>query len=242
MVVTDEALPEMPARPNLHDSVQAALRDYILHNDLRAGDGLPSEGELARRLGVSRNSVREAVKALSSLGILETRRGLGVFVKEFSLTSLIDNLPFSLLFDYDELSDLFEVRFMLEDALIPRALENMTADTKAELRAIVDEMHARAARGESVLDEDRRFHHTLIRDAGNAVAPKLQDAFWHTATMAIAHRKEGVGQDDPGAIALQHEQLIDAIDKGDLATVREALTSHYTAKPWHATYRKPSFP
>ncbi|SUW30856.1 GntR family transcriptional regulator [Brucella abortus] len=72
--------------PLLHVSVQESLRAYIEDNGLQAGAPLPPEGELAARLGVSRNSVREAIKALESVGVLESRRGIGVFVK-LSLSS-----------------------------------------------------------------------------------------------------------------------------------------------------------
>ena len=82
--------------PLLHVTVQESLRDYIESNGLKAGDPLPPETFLAQQLGVGRNSVREAIKALESLGILETRRGVGVFVKEFSFQPLLDNLAYGL--------------------------------------------------------------------------------------------------------------------------------------------------
>src|SRR5690606_27853305 len=70
--------------PLLHVTVQESLKQYIEDNRLKAGDPLPPETFLAQQLGVGRNSMREAIKALESLGIVETRRGVGVFVKEFS--------------------------------------------------------------------------------------------------------------------------------------------------------------
>ncbi|TIT84305.1 MAG: FadR family transcriptional regulator, partial [Mesorhizobium sp.] len=82
--------------PLLHVTVQESLRNYIEANRLKAGDALPPETFLAQQLGVGRNSVREAIKALESIGILETRRGIGVFVKEFSFKPLLDNLAYGL--------------------------------------------------------------------------------------------------------------------------------------------------
>ena len=79
--------------PALHQSVQAALKQFILDNDLRTGDPLPPEATLARQLGVGRNSVREAIKALESLGFLETRRGIGVLVGAITLEPLMEPLP-----------------------------------------------------------------------------------------------------------------------------------------------------
>ncbi len=220
-------LAALPRPPSLHESVQTALRDYILLNGLRAGDGLPAEGALAQQLGVSRNSVREAVKGLVSLGILETRRGSGVFVKNFSLSLLIDNLPFNLLFDSSEIGDLLEVRRAVENDLLSRAVSNMTDETKAELKQIVGEMKAKADRGEDVLEEDRRFHRTMFADAGNAVALKLLDAFWLTMSHAVTQRTE-IADDRPVATYEQHDAVYQALLAGDVDTVRHELSQHYT--------------
>ena len=77
-------IPALKRSPPLHVSVQESLRSYIAENRLEAGAALPPEGELAQQLGVSRNSVREGIKALESVGVLEVRRGSGVFVMAFS--------------------------------------------------------------------------------------------------------------------------------------------------------------
>ncbi|SEF16081.1 FadR/GntR family transcriptional regulator [Jiangella alba] len=219
-------LTALPRPPSLHESVQAALRDYILTNGLRAGDGLPAEGALAQQLGVSRNSVREAVKGLVSLGILETRRGSGVFVKDFSLSLLIDNLPFNLLFDFSELADLLEVRRAVENDLIERAVRDMTDRTRSELEQIVSEMKEKSDRGADVLDEDRRFHRTLFADAGNAVALKLLDAFWLTMSRAVSQRAE-IADDRPSDTYRQHDAIYRAVLDGDVAAVHDALSDHY---------------
>ncbi|PSL02408.1 GntR family transcriptional regulator [Haloactinopolyspora alba] len=228
MVQGDEAnrLTALPRPPSLHESVQTALRDYILLNGLRAGDGLPAEGALAQQLGVSRNSVREAVKGLVSLGILETRRGSGVFVKDFSLSLLIDNLPFNLLFDFSELADLLEVRRAVENDLLERAVGDMTEQTRAELQQILVEMKAKAEHGEDVLEEDRRFHRTMFADAGNAVALKLLDAFWLTMSHAVAQRAE-IADPRPADTYRQHDAVYQAVLAGDVDAVRDALSEHY---------------
>src|SRR5690554_4139090 len=115
--------------PLLYQSVQEAIQNYINENDLKPGDPLPAESELARQLQVSRNSVREAVKALESIGILETRRGSGLFVKNFSFDPVLETLPYALLTDIDELVDLLEIRCILEVSMISSAIQMMTPDT-----------------------------------------------------------------------------------------------------------------
>ena len=85
-----------------------------MENRLAAGAPLPPEGELAQQLGVSRNSVREGVKALESLGILEMRRGVGVFVKAFSFEPLLANLTYGLGDALTQIADVIAVRRALE--------------------------------------------------------------------------------------------------------------------------------
>src|SRR3954452_3320771 len=116
------ALKPLNRPPLLHVSVQESLKAFIADNGLSGGDPFPAEGDLARSLGVSRNSVREAIKALESLGMLETRRGIGVFVREFSLDALIDNLPYGLGRSLRDIAEIIEIRKTLETAMISQAI------------------------------------------------------------------------------------------------------------------------
>ncbi|HZQ05535.1 MAG TPA: GntR family transcriptional regulator, partial [Anaerolineae bacterium] len=91
----------MKRRQLLYQTVQEEIKNYIIENELRAGDPLPTEGELARQLDISRNSVREAVKSLEALGILEARSGSGLFVRNFNFDSILDNLPYGIMFSLE---------------------------------------------------------------------------------------------------------------------------------------------
>src|SRR5688500_15038392 len=131
------ALKPLTRQRLLYQSVQDAVRAFILDNKLRAGDPLPPETDLARQLGVSRNSVREAVKAMESLGILETGRGSGLFVRAFAFDPRLDNLSYGLLFDLQELAELLEIRRVLETGMIDAAMQAMPPAAVADLNAVV---------------------------------------------------------------------------------------------------------
>src|ERR1700720_51283 len=94
--------------PLLHQ-IQEEIKSYVIRNNLKPGDALPSEGDLARQLGIGRNSVREAVKSLEVLGILEARAGSGLFVKAFTFDAIINNLPYGLLSEVKTVRDMAEV-------------------------------------------------------------------------------------------------------------------------------------
>ena len=102
----------------LHESTRGRIKEYVLAHGLKGGDALPPEGRLAQELGISRTSVREAVKALESLGILEARPGVGLFVRSFSFDPIIDNLGYSLTFDKHRLAELLAVRKQLEAGFV----------------------------------------------------------------------------------------------------------------------------
>lgn len=209
----------------LHLSVQEAIRAYILDNNLRGGDALPPETDLARQLGVSRNSVREAVKALESLGILEARRGSGLFVAEFSFDPLLDNLSYGLRFDTRELAELLEVRRVLEVGLIAPAIAAMTPEALEALSRTVAQMHALALTGSNFAEEDRQFHQILFAPLGNGTLLKLLDIFWRTyqETSRIADMRNP----DPLSTYEDHAAIAAAVQTRDVEAARQALDRHY---------------
>lgn len=211
--------------PPLHVSVQESLRAYIADNRLEAGAPLPSEGELAARLGVSRNSVREGIKAMESLGVLEVRRGSGVFVRAFSFEPLLANLTYGLGGVLEAIENVVAVRRALELGLIERTLGAITADDLNELRATVEAMRGRAERGEAFPEEDRRFHLLLVRCHDNAILTRLIEVFWlafhRAASVTDLHNP------DPVQTWRDHAAIVDAIAARDLAAVRDRLERHY---------------
>ena len=175
--------------PSLHVSVQESLRGYIVENRLAAGAPLPAEGELAQQLGVSRNSVREGVKALELLGMLEMRRGVGVFVKEFSFEPLLANLTYGLGDALTQIADVIAVRRALEVGMIDRTLERIGPEDIAALRETLEAMRGHAERGESFPDADRQFHRLMFRCLGNGVLTRLIEVFWTRLLRGVELRR-----------------------------------------------------
>lgn len=219
------ALKPLTRQRLLYQSVQDALRAFILDNKLRAGDPLPPETDLARQLGVSRNSVREAVKAMESLGILETRRGSGLFVRAFSFDPLLENLSYGLLFDLRELTELLEIRRVLETGMIGAAMQAMPPAAIADLNDVVTAMSELAHRGENFPEEDRRFHQVLFEPLANQMLLKLLDVFWLTFQEASRH----VDLLNPYVVPTyqDHAAIAAAVAAGDVDEARAALDRHY---------------
>jgi len=218
MEIIDRPLP-------LHLSVQNAIKSYIIEKGLTAGDSLLPETELAKSLGVGRNSVREAVKALESLGILETRRGIGIFVRSFSFDPILDNLQFAHMQDLKELSDLLEIRQLLETGMLAKVIANMTEACLAELTGILRRMQARAEKGEPFRDEDREFHKVLLDATGNDVLLKLLDMFWLLFSKTAQYTL--LEDQYPQQTYQDHVAIVAAVGRRNLDEARVALTSHY---------------
>lgn len=219
-------LTNLERMPALHHSVQSALKQFILDNALQAGDPLPPEAALARQLGVGRNSVREAIKSLESLGIVETRRGIGVFVRAFTLEPLLDQLPFAMSGSLLDLRDILELRKALEVSLIEKVLSRIDEENLRELRAIVDAMGAKAQASESFSEEDRAFHRSLFRSLGNGLLLRLIDTFW--TVFQHASKRANLGTTDPMATWRDHVAIVDAVAARDLASTRQKLDQHYS--------------
>lgn len=211
--------------PLLHVSVQDSLKRYIAENALTSGDMLPAEAMLARTLGVSRNSVREAVKALESLGMLETRRGIGVFVRAFSLDALIDNLPYALGQSLRDIEEIIEIRKTLEVAMVERAIERIAPADIAALRVTLDAMRLKAERGESFAEADQEFHRQLFSGVGNRMLSRMIEVFW----LAFRRAAEFIDTENPDPMATfrDHEAIVDAVERRDAALARERLARHY---------------
>lgn len=213
--------------PLLYQSVQEAIQNYINENDLKPGDPLPAESELARQLQVSRNSVREAVKALESIGILETRRGSGLFVKNFSFDPVLETLPYALLTDIDELVDLLEIRCILEVSMISSAIQMMTPDTLAKLHSVVEKMRISAEQGEPFPDEDQEFHDLLFENIENRVLSKLLRLFWLMMHKTLQYAREDIYDPNPSRTYQDHVVILDSIVRQDEHAARDALKQHY---------------
>ena len=217
-------LAAIPRAPALTDYVKQSILEYIRQNALQPGTAIPSEKELSLRLGVGRNSVREAVQALVSLGVLETRQGSGIFVRAFSLDPLLDGLQYHLLGSLREVSEFLEVRLVLELAMIGEVLQRITDGEIAALEPIVEEMHRTAERGQGCIETDGDFHRLLFGPAGNGILVQLLDMFW------LVFRKASEALEDGSvrySIYEDHAAILAAVKARDLAAARAAIRRHY---------------
>ncbi|HEX5498062.1 MAG TPA: FadR/GntR family transcriptional regulator [Thermomicrobiales bacterium] len=216
-------------REALHLAIQDRLKRFIIERGYQSGDPLPAEAELAHLLGISRPSLREAMKALQTLGVVDIRHGSGTYVGRFTLTPLMDSLAFSIRIDLGRnirtVRELLEIREILERELVARAAGIVTADQIVALSAIVDRMAERGARGEMFTEEDRAFHEILYQPLGNPMVVQLLHAFWQVF-FAVRDDLPGM-QADLAATAEGHRAIVAALAQRDRAAASAAMTAHF---------------
>ena len=207
-----------------------AIKNYILRTGLQVGDALPTESQLCSDLGVSRSSVREAVRTLVALDIVEVRHGHGMFVGKVSMRPMVESLLFRGLLnpgdDHRGLRDIVEVRITLDKALAEPVTQTWKNRQDTEIDQIVAQMDVHAQKGELFTEQDRRFHIRLLEPLDNHLFLHLTEAFWavHTLTVPLlgAPRPE-----DMLSAARAHRTMLQAARAGDTQAYREAITDHY---------------
>ncbi len=203
----------------------ARLRQYIKDNEFAPGAKLPSERRLARGLGVSRNSLREALRVLESHGIITVRQGQGTFVSSINLDKVDRSLDLqTITYDSGTLLELHEVREMIEVQAVRLATVRCTEDELAEMKDIIDRTRSKLQEGEVVLEEDMSFHAAIIRATKNRVLMRPYSA---VTDLLYEVRKAGIiVSEGETMVAEAHEKILTAMKQGDSDAAAAAMRDH----------------
>ncbi|BDY26479.1 MULTISPECIES: FadR/GntR family transcriptional regulator [Mycolicibacterium] len=220
-------------------TVVSRIKEYILTNHLGPGDPLPTENELSQQLGVSRSRIREAVKTLSALDIVEVRHGYGTYVGQMSFRAMVESLAFRGMLNADDglgvFAELVDFRELIETSLADKIMASLTPQAALSMRRLTEAMAGKASAGEEFAAEDREFHLLLMETAGT-LAVGMTGAFWDVH--ALASRSLGP-PDDLQATVAAHVAILDAIEKGDADVLRAAIRAHYAPIRERMTRRLP---
>lgn len=216
--------------PEPNSYVIDAIKTLIRTRGLVPGDLVPTEAELVNELGVSRSSVREAVRTLVALDILEVRHGTGTFVGQLGLRPLVQGMVFRGVLipgeGFQTLRDIIEVRTALDQALAPRLVERLTRSQADGLKQDVAAMVQLAKKNKPFTEQDRSFHLQLAEILGNELYGQLVAAFWDIhATLAPQLGIPSARAQRETAEA--HVVMLEAALAGDLERYRAAVDAHY---------------
>ncbi len=208
------------------EEVSTRLRDMIHGGELRAGDRLPPERDLAKLLGVSRPTLRAGIRSLTTVGILQSKQGAGTFVAARAESPMLDSSPLKMLsalhgFTSDEM---FEARLALEMSIAGLAAERADSEQMTQLAEQIAGMYASLNDPEQYLVHDMRFHQTIAAASGNRILTALMNmvaAILFEARSKTVHRALDLKES-----AEQHHNIYRALREHDLEAARRAMHDH----------------
>lgn len=203
------------------------IRKYILQNNLKPGDLLPTEQRLCETLGVSRNVLRESIKSMELMGMVRAYPGKGTLVQAFNLDFIFQNVLFFQIGPQEEHSirEMFGVRKVLELAYMRQAFHAVTEEDIGRMRGCAAAMREKLSRGEFFIQEDKAFHLTLFRPLQNDVLLSLLEAIWAVDDGFELEKK----QPHLEQTITKHEAIVDALENHSFIAFARAMEAHFSS-------------
>lgn len=218
-----------PIKPKkISEAIVEQIKALISQGQLKPGERVPSERDLASMLGVSRPSVREALMVLDAMGLVESRQGGGTYVRSLTEHSIADPLTGLVTNNTRLLCDLSEVRIGLESWSAYLAAQNATTEELAELNQILDKMRRLAHTGGWPAEIDTQFHYAITNASHNTIQVHVLNTIHSLfkATIEVAlfefYRREGYAE----LLLAQHEAIFKAISDHNPDLARQKMIEH----------------
>jgi GntR family transcriptional repressor for pyruvate dehydrogenase complex len=214
---------ETVRRNKVYEDVARQIERLILKK-LRPGDKLPSERELAETLAVSRSSIRDAIRSLELMGMVEPRQGAGTIVREISSSSIASPLANALKRKEELMSELLDFRLMLEPPLASRAATHASAEEISEMEGILERQAEKVRSGESTIAEDSEFHYFVALASGNSVVLKVLDILMDLLRETRERSLQIDGRQQKSLAG--HRRILAAIKRHDAEAAKAAMRRH----------------
>jgi GntR family transcriptional repressor for pyruvate dehydrogenase complex len=210
-------------RNKVYAEVARQIRDHILEH-LKPGDVLSPERELAQMFGVSRGSVRDAIRSLELIGLLEPRQGMGTIVREPSAEVLVSPLAAVLVQKRKLVGELLDVRKIIEPPLARRAALHATAGQIADMEQILERQKEKVLRGEMSVEEDGEFHYRIALASNNSVILRIVDVLMDLLRGMRERSLQTAGRAEKSLAG--HRRILAALKKRDPAASEAAMRHH----------------
>jgi GntR family transcriptional regulator, transcriptional repressor for pyruvate dehydrogenase complex len=206
------------------EQVADRIRVLILDSTFPAGQPLPGERQLAEQFGVSRGSVRDALRVLETIGLLVSRHGQGTFPQELDVDRLVAPLASVLTYRHDLEDELLDVRRMFEPAVARVAATRITQEDLVDLERILDAQRRKLKTRQLAIVEDTAFHGVLARATRNRVVVGIMATL---NDLLVESRKLALKQEGrPGRSMQGHEAVVAALQRRDADAAAEAMRHH----------------
>ena len=214
---------EVIRRNKVYEEVAKQIERLILRK-LKPGDKLPSERELAELLQVSRSSIRDAIRGLELVGLVEPRQGAGTIVRERSADSAANPFANALKRRQNLVTELLDFRKMLEPPLAARAATHASADEISEMEEILQRQEKTQKQGEPAIAEDAEFHYSIALASGNSVVLKVIDTLMDLLRDTREQSLQVEGRAEKSLAG--HRRILSAIKRRDAEAAKAAMRRH----------------
>jgi GntR family transcriptional repressor for pyruvate dehydrogenase complex len=213
-------------KKRLYEEIVSQIQQLIETGELHSGDRLPPERKLAEMFKVSRNSVREAIKALEEKQILKSRPGDGTYVIVENEAAIIAPLAYALQLETTKMREIFQFRRMVEPQIANLAAENASQEDIDSLKVILFDQERQIASGDNSKELDRAFHLRLARATGNSVLYKIVNIL----SDILEESREELYQSKKRRIVSYkaHLKIVEAIEKNDPELAWQEMDHHLT--------------
>ena len=208
---------------HLTGSLLQLFKRLIADGVLAPGDRLPPERELAELVGVSRSSLRPALKVLENMGIISQRVGSGTRLNPAAASILAEPLHFLILLDGITFQELMEARLIVEPELAARAAERATSEDHEALKRAIERMEEAAGNPGEFVECDLEFHQAVYRAAGNRVCTMLFTVVHQSLEELVRFTSLLV---EPEHTIRFHRRILAAIRRGKPEAAREQMREH----------------
>ena len=216
-------LPIQPER--LYERIVSQIEERIVAGELKTGDQLPPENELAKQFGVSRTAVREAIKALREKRLVEVHPGRGTFITNTAPGSMRHSLGLLMKFGSSNGSaDLVEVREMLEPEIAALAASRTTNEDIAAMQEAVDIMDTALDDADRFVEADLDFHLALAEATQNPLIPLLMDSI--IDLLREERKRTGLVEGGLQRGQSHHKRILKAIMRRDAKAARQSMQNH----------------
>jgi GntR family transcriptional regulator, transcriptional repressor for pyruvate dehydrogenase complex len=214
---------EIIRRNKVYEDVARQIERLILKK-LRPGDKLPSERELAETLAVSRSSIRDAIRSLELMGMVEPRQGAGTIVLEITPNSVANPLINALKRKEELMGELLDFRRIIEPPLAARAATHASTEDITEMEDILNRQEQKQRQGESTIAEDSEFHYAVAMASGNSVVLKVLDILMDLLRDTRERSLQVEGR--PQKSLAGHRRILAAIKRHDAESAKAAMRRH----------------
>lgn len=202
------------------------IKAALIRGELQPGDYLPSETELTQSLGVGKSSVREAIKMLQAIGIVEVRRGQGTIIRREPGDPLVDPMAFGMILARGMTRDVLEFRRIFEPAYTLQAMANATPEDHARIQQAIADMETAIAHSEQTFRHDVAFHRAILHATHNPMTIRVGETLLQLIEAAL----ETSMQTQPEVALKDHKKIYAAFEAGDAQGVNNAI--EVSAKSW----------